>query len=174
MRPLVASARGILKPLRDVLGGLEGAAPAIGLAGSLEDVLHRLARRALRHPLRQASAVGSPGTAEKLGIVADTVLQLAHELGSKLGPDDQVGPQPDQQHDDEIARNQLQAHVATLLKTTPNGGFPLSIGGLHQRSPIITAPFGASSSRLPKPRTAPMFRIDPLRRTRQFDSMSSF
>ena len=56
---------------------------------------------------------------EELRIVPDTVLELPRKLGSELGAYNQIRPQPHQQHDDEVARNQLQTHVATLLRMTP-------------------------------------------------------
>ena len=60
VRSLVAPSSRIAEPSRDALGGIECAAATVGLARRREHRPHRLARGALRHPLREQGAIGAP------------------------------------------------------------------------------------------------------------------
>ncbi len=158
---LAAASCRILEPLGNILSCIERAAPAIGLARRCEDVPHVAARRAVRNPFRETGPIGAPRPREKLRIVPDTLLELSGQLCEELGPHHEIRSQPHEQHDDEVARNQLQAHVATLLMTPNRLIPPFDQRGYTSRARIITVPFGTSSSCHPKARSDPMFGIDP-------------
>ena len=124
VRPLAPAPRRILEPLGDILRGLEGAPPLVGFPERREDVPHRVAAGAVPHPFGKARPIGTPRPRKKLRIVADTVLELPRKLRTQLGPHHEVRPQAHQQYNHEVARNQLQTHVATPLRMTPPADSP--------------------------------------------------